>query len=151
MSSFMCCPETLYTISGFLYNLAAIEELHKIDPKTIAKDLFSVQRKDIFSMLYNMNKKALIIRYEEDPASEMIGYEVDDGYAKARQNFEEDDELENPYLIMYKLDCYLYQCGEGPILSSKLYLFLKEERKRLAEQIVRSSQQYQDISIDEWN
>lgn len=149
MSAFMCSPETLYVISDYLFTLRRLEAMKSVG--LIKKDPLSVERIDLFGMLYKMNKDAVIARYGEGAKDELIGYEMLDGFYQARREYGENEELIPDVVLFYKINCYLYQCSEGDLDKSPLYTFLLGARAQLAVEIVQNSKEYRDVSIDEWS
>ena len=148
MSAFMCSPETLYVISDYLFSLKTLIELKSSG--IIKEDPLSVDRSDLFGMLYQLNKKALQERYG-DRADELINYNISDGFKRARAKLGEKEELIPDKLLFYKLECFLYQCAEDNVCKSPLYRYLSDQQSKLAAYIVRESEEYKNISIDEWN
>ena len=149
MSAFMCSADTLYLISDYLFTLRHLEGLKQIG--VINKDPLSVTRLDVFDILYKMNKDALIARYGEGAVSELVEYAALDGFVQARRKYGEKEELVPDIVLFYKINCFLYQCAEGDVDKHPLYNFLKGAYAHLAVDIVRSSKEYQEVSIDEWN
>ena len=148
MSSFMCSPVTIYVISDHLFTLRKLTELKELG--LIKKDPLSVERVDLFNLLYQMNKKALIERYGEG-VEDLIGYEMLDGFYRARREYGEKEELIPDLVLYYKINCFLYQCAEGKVADSPLYKYIDNDQAYLARDIVMQLPEYQNISIDEWN
>ena len=160
MSSFMVCPETLYILSDYLFSLKKIREMLQLKVKGLKqKDALSIDREDLFNMLYEMNTDALTARYGKDSLEVMVGYKPErEVFTEARREYSKRYDNEELFvdsrvyynLIFYKLGCYLYQCAEGNIDESPLYKYLNAERGRVAEILVQSSPEYMAIPIDEW-
>ncbi len=148
MSAFMCTPETIYAISDYLFNLKTLFELKSLG--IISKEPLSVERFDLFKLLYDLNKKALDKRYE-DRADELVGYEPEAGFKQARKKYGDQEAFISEHLLFFKMECFLYQCEEDCMENESLLKYLTTQQAELAASIVRSSKEYQDISVDEWN
>lgn len=150
MSAFMCSPETIYLITNAIFSIRHIKELQslKILPK---KDPLSVSREDLFHILYKMNRDALVERYGEDGAEELCGYSEQDGFLKGRRYWNGREEEYTDTLLYYRIGCLLYQCSEGSIEESSLYNYIGKVKTEVACHIVEGSDDYLNITIDNWS
>lgn len=100
--------------------------------------------------LYNMNLNAYTQRYGRGPY-EPVEFKYEDGIDDVQKHYSNRHNKDNDYpmdLIPYYklLSCYLYQCCEGDVDQSELYIQLRKLEDRMAAHIISRTEAYDKAS-----
>lgn len=100
--------------------------------------------------LYAMNLNAYTQRYRREPL-EPVEFKYEDGINDIQQHYSNRYNKENNYPLdlvpYYKLlMCYLYQCCEGDVDKSELYIQLDKLQDRMAAHIISRTKEFDAAS-----
>jgi len=137
MSSFIVSDICMNNIiQGLFYNNKFKErnsELYDKQKIDSSKDFETLANK-----LWNMNKKAVIMRYCRD-----------DDYSKVPEfKWNDNTKTPNNFQLLKSLHCLRYQCSEGSVPQDELYLWLEEVIKSLESYIVYGLPEYESATWD---
>ena len=112
MSSFMCCPETIYDVARCVVYMGMTQERYLGNDKSWS-EVFNIERRDdrktkinkIYKKLINLNILALKERY--------LAYEDEIGDIDRYDRPLVNTEFRPEYKIAMEVSCFIYQCSEG--------------------------------------
>lgn len=133
MSSFLVTPKTISSVTELL-----VSHVHEFEENHFPRRTYIIDRDRIYSVLLNMNLRALEARYGE------AGRFLPDDF-KARYVYRPTGDSREARV--YRTRCFLYQCDEGDINHSGLFKTLEELAKELAVDIACSLAEKQGV---EW-
>lgn len=147
MSAFYVGTESLSMLTDIIYRymVAGFNSFGFDFPREVEEVFYGKTDTEIFNLLSSTNIDALVARYDEDTAKDMIdgkGYEVGHDIWQYRNGIQPWH-----YQLLKSLNCYVYQCSEGNVPDTPIYKAMDKLSIRLAQFIACHQQEYID---SEW-
>ena len=135
----MVSPESISDITDYVYEKANWDDakLCTVLKNEIGDD---ISQENVFDLLFELNKGALVSRYSLDVANGMYNHDIYKYIPKGVRK------KKTQSVLFKEFECFLYQCSEHGVSGTKVYDTLCDTLTGIAYAIARSSKEYQEAS-----